>query len=108
MLLVRPEGVSTYYRFRQALQGFRIDFGYEFVDKDWVLDFPTEDQDSPSPAWLTAAKPSEAGPSSPDATPPRMRGVPSAPVKKRSRPCRNRAETRPVLPARLPCLPDLE
>ena len=79
MLLIRPAGVSTYYRFRQALQGSRIDFGYEFVDKDWVLDFPAEDRDSPPPTWLTAAKPSGAAPSSPDATAPRMHGVPSAP-----------------------------
>ncbi len=79
MLLIRPDGISTYYRFRQALQGFRIDFGYEFVDRDWVLDFPTEDRDSPSPTWLTAAKPSGAAPSAPDATAPRMHGVPSVP-----------------------------
>ena len=81
MLLVRPDGISTYYRFRETLQGLKIDFGYEFVDKDWVLDFPADDQDTPAPAWTTAAKPPSADPAPPappGGAPSRLHGVPPA------------------------------
>ena len=82
MLLIRPDGVSTYYRFRETLQNYKIDFGYEFVDKDWVLDFPEDGRDGPSPSWMTAAKPSTADPAtppSPDAVAHRLHGVAPSP-----------------------------
>src|SRR5207244_2211123 len=39
LCLVRPDGISAYENLWNALQGYEIDFGYEFVDADWVLDF---------------------------------------------------------------------
>jgi hypothetical protein len=39
LVLIRPEGITTYYRTLAMVQGVNIDFGYEFVDRDWVLDF---------------------------------------------------------------------
>ena len=43
LMLVRPDGIAAYYMTAAALQGKEIDFGYEFVDADWVLDFPEGD-----------------------------------------------------------------
>src|SRR5207237_149789 len=47
MLLVRPDGLSRYYEIQAAARELGIDFGYEFVDADWVLRF---DDDTPPPA----------------------------------------------------------
>lgn len=42
LFLVRPDGIENYYRAQAALKGFDLDFGYEFIDADWVLDVPAE------------------------------------------------------------------
>jgi len=42
MLLVRPDGIGTYYQFQVAMKGQAVDFGYELIDQDWELDFPQE------------------------------------------------------------------
>jgi len=42
MLLVRPDGIGAYYRFQVLTKPYDIDFGYELVDADWVLDIPAE------------------------------------------------------------------
>jgi hypothetical protein len=47
-LLVRPQGITTYYLVQNALVGLKVDFGYEFVDADWVLDFSGQG-DLPAP-----------------------------------------------------------
>jgi hypothetical protein len=60
MLLVRPDGVLSYYHLRESLRGLKIDFGYEFIDKDWVLDFPADDAAPAPQSWATAANPAEA------------------------------------------------
>jgi hypothetical protein len=39
LMLVRPNGISNYYLTQQALAGLKVDFGYEFVEQDWVFDF---------------------------------------------------------------------
>ncbi len=39
LFLVRPEGIANYYKAQAALKGYEVDFGYELVDSDWVLDF---------------------------------------------------------------------
>jgi hypothetical protein len=54
-LLVRPAGVSTYYLVQSALLGQKVDFGYEFVDADWVLDFSGKNE-LPAP-WKRVAGP---------------------------------------------------
>ncbi len=38
-LLIRPKGIRTYALVLASLAGLDIDFGYELVDQDWVLDF---------------------------------------------------------------------
>ena len=53
-LLVRPDGITTYYKTLTALQRLNVDFGYEFVDQEWVLDFPEKDDIPASQAWMTA------------------------------------------------------
>jgi hypothetical protein len=77
MLLVRPDGVVTYYRLRDALRALKIDFGYELIDKDWALDFPPDDLAAPSQAWMAPARPSAAPPSSTPVGPP-LHGMPAA------------------------------
>ncbi len=39
LFLVRPDGLESYYSATGALRGFDLDFGYEFVDADWVFAF---------------------------------------------------------------------
>jgi len=62
MLLVRPDGVLSYYHLRESLRGLKIDFGYEFIDKDWVLDFPADDRAPAPQSWVTTTKPDAAPP----------------------------------------------
>lgn len=52
LLLVRPNGIVTYYRALAALRNVKTDFGYEFVEADWVLDFP-QDERATQP-WMVA------------------------------------------------------
>lgn len=54
LLLVRPTGVQVYYHTLAALSGLKIDFGYEFVESDWVLDFPSGDGALRTQPWMTA------------------------------------------------------
>jgi hypothetical protein len=56
LMLVRPNGIVNYYRTQEALAGMDIDFGYEFIEPDWVLDFSAEDNDAAAQPWMTAAK----------------------------------------------------
>jgi len=44
--LVDPDGIVTYYRTLAALRNLKVDFGYEFVESGWVLDFPQDDKAS--------------------------------------------------------------
>jgi len=55
LLLVRPDGIMTYYRTFAALRNLQVDFGYEFVESDWILDFPADDKAPPSQPWMTAS-----------------------------------------------------
>ena len=43
LLLVRPSGVMAYYAAREAIQSWGSEFGYQFVDEDWTLDYPPRD-----------------------------------------------------------------
>jgi hypothetical protein len=38
LLLVRPGGIATYYLMKTALAGLALDYGYELIDQDWLLD----------------------------------------------------------------------
>jgi hypothetical protein len=44
LLLVRPEGVTTYYAARTALASWGSDFGYELIGSDWQLKFSEPDE----------------------------------------------------------------
>jgi hypothetical protein len=44
LLLVRPEGVKTYYAARSALDSWGSEFGYELIGSDWNLKFAQPDQ----------------------------------------------------------------
>ncbi|HLN33099.1 MAG TPA: hypothetical protein VK395_35540 [Gemmataceae bacterium] len=56
LLLVRPDGITTYYRTVEALKTLEVDFGYEFIDRDWALDFPEDDSTTSSQPWMVAQK----------------------------------------------------
>lgn len=56
LLLVRPEGIKNYYKTLTALEGLKVDFGYECVEADWVLDFPEKEDGSIQP-WMVADQP---------------------------------------------------
>jgi hypothetical protein len=56
MLLVRPNGIPAYYMLQTALRGMEARYGYEFIDADWILDFPAEDGPAGTRAWATIAR----------------------------------------------------
>jgi hypothetical protein len=56
LMLVRPDGIATYYSALGALKGKEIDFGYEFIDADWALDFPDGDAAPAAQPWMTAQR----------------------------------------------------
>jgi hypothetical protein len=76
LMLIRPEGIKSYYHTMAALEGMKVDFGYEFIDADWLLDFPDKD-DAPVQPWM-AGSPSSPGRSDPVATAQRADTSPSA------------------------------
>ncbi|MFN9368179.1 MAG: hypothetical protein ACK6CT_05350 [Planctomycetia bacterium] len=43
LLLVRPSGVMAYYAARESIQSWGSEFGYQFIDEDWTLQFPPAD-----------------------------------------------------------------
>jgi hypothetical protein len=77
LLLVRPAGIGSYYEMQVVLHGLRVDFGYEFIDADWLLDFP-EDDKTPSRTWIATAVDGPGLPPAPPATGPRVTGLPAA------------------------------
>jgi len=40
LILVRPDGITQYLLARRAITSWDSDFGYEFIDADWKLEFP--------------------------------------------------------------------
>ena len=57
LFLVRPDGIATYYKAQAALNGFALDFGYELVDQDWVLDFDGAPATKPAPTQMAKTNP---------------------------------------------------
>jgi hypothetical protein len=73
LMLVRPDGIRNYYNVLQALAGMKIDFGYEFVEPDWIFDF---NGDAAGQPWQMAAKaPPAPGLPGPPPAPPRPSGL---------------------------------
>ncbi len=54
LLLVRPDGITSYYKTLAALEGLHFDYGYEFVEADWLLDFDDKEDLANRPAWMNA------------------------------------------------------
>jgi hypothetical protein len=80
LMLVRPDGIINYYKAIAALQGLDVDYGYEFIEADWALDFPENDDEAKPQPWTTVKTPARIATSSPSGVPvqgPRIRGVPS-------------------------------
>lgn len=75
LMLVRPDGILTYYRTLASLEGLNLDFGYEFIDSGWVLDFPAGDA-APTQPWMTAARTDPVPPPKPNV--PRVAGMPAS------------------------------
>jgi hypothetical protein len=75
LLLVRPDGITHYYRTLAALQPLDIDFGYEFLERDWVLDFSEEKSGPSDQPWLAARPPTPASANQPATATKTVRGV---------------------------------
>jgi hypothetical protein len=69
LLLVRPDGITTYYLTLKCLQGLDLDFGYELIDADWVLEFPKDGESAKPQPWMVTEKPASANPAQPPITP---------------------------------------
>jgi len=57
LLLVRPNGILTYYRTLAALKNLKVDFGYEFVQADWILSFPEDEKAAGTQPWMDSGPP---------------------------------------------------
>jgi hypothetical protein len=68
LMLVRPAGITSYYAAMNALGELKADFGYEFIEADWQLDFPDDDR-APVPPWMAAQGSLPRPPSLPNVTP---------------------------------------
>jgi hypothetical protein len=79
LFLVRPEGIINYYQTLTVVRGLQVDFGYEFIDSDWLLDFPADESTPARQPWMTVDKTPIVQPA-PAAEPGRApRGVASGP-----------------------------
>jgi hypothetical protein len=71
LMLVRPDGIATYYQTLHALNGLDLDFGYELIDADWALEFPADGEISKAKPWMVAEKEqTKPGPGSTSLQPP--------------------------------------
>src|SRR5262249_45491229 len=53
LLLVRPDGIVTYARLLATLGALDVDYGYEFIEQEWVLDFSHDEHGPGSQRWIT-------------------------------------------------------
>lgn len=68
-LFVRPNGIENYYKAQAAMHRLEMDFGYEFIDQEWAIDFGSRDA---AAEW---AKRAAAPPSDLTDLPPRRPGA---------------------------------
>ncbi len=62
LLLIRPDGIDTYYDLQTTLKGLPLVFGYEFIEDDWTLEFPANPEEKPTGrATAGGAKPGGGG-----------------------------------------------
>jgi hypothetical protein len=62
LMLIRPSGIDHYYRTMSSLSGLEIEYGYEMIEEDWALDFPTEDDRPATKAWASGNIPATTAP----------------------------------------------
>jgi hypothetical protein len=62
LFLIRPDGIVTYYQALAALNGLKLDFGYEFLQADWILDFPEDGRSATKQPWMIADEKTETEP----------------------------------------------
>jgi hypothetical protein len=74
LFLIRPDGIDNYYRAVHCLAGLEFDFGYEFIDPDWVLDFPAEEGTPAKQPWMITDKADPPPAGAAGATPPTRPG----------------------------------
>ena len=43
LIIVRPDGIDSYYAVRESIKSWGEQFGYELVESDWNLEFPPPD-----------------------------------------------------------------
>ena len=43
LIIVRPDGIDSYYAVRESVKSWGEQFGYELVESDWNLEFPPPD-----------------------------------------------------------------
>jgi len=43
LLLIRPDGITAYYKAREAMKSWEWEFGYELIGEQWELDFQAPD-----------------------------------------------------------------
>lgn len=65
MLLVRPNGIESYYRVRASVSDLDVLFGYEMVDADWQFHIPDEPPPVASGATETGPQLGSRGSSTP-------------------------------------------
>lgn len=80
LMLIRPDGVITYGEALDALVGLPIDFGYELIESDWVLDFPSDESTFRTQPWMTANK-GESPPAPPVAKSPVANATAPSPIR---------------------------
>jgi hypothetical protein len=54
LFLVRPDGVGSYTLTLGAVRALEVEFGYELIDRDWLLDFPADEDTAGAQPWMTA------------------------------------------------------
>ena len=62
LFVIRPDGIRPYYEALMRLEPLGLAFGYELVDQDWVIDYPSPDEFSgkdatPAPSRWPADRP---------------------------------------------------
>jgi hypothetical protein len=76
MILIRPDetGIARSYEAQAAARDLGIDFGYEFVEADWVLHFP--EGETPLQPWMGSKPPLvDSAPRPPRGNGPRVPGT---------------------------------
>ena len=46
VFVVRPDGIRPFYEARSAMEAADVPYGYELVDQDWAIEYPSWDDPS--------------------------------------------------------------